>query len=64
MQEDKLYKIESANKIKQQELADNFKEKDNLELEVSNLEQKKVDYKFQLQRAETGHTVDVPDISK
>eukprot|EP00092_Neocalanus_flemingeri_P013437 GFUD01014488.1.p1 GENE.GFUD01014488.1~~GFUD01014488.1.p1 ORF type:complete len:452 (+),score=121.42 GFUD01014488.1:89-1444(+) len=64
IQEDQLFKVESANKIKQQELEDMFKEKETIELEVSDLEKKKIDYKFQLQRAETGHTVDVPNITK
>ena len=64
LQEDKLFEIESANKIQNLELEEKFEEKEKLELHVSDLEKKKIDYKFQLQRAETGHTVDVPNISK
>ena len=64
MQEDQLFKVESVNRVKQQELEETFKEKETIELGVSDLEKKSIEYKFQLQRAETGHSVDVPDITK
>ena len=64
LQEDKLAKIEITNKMRRLELQERFEEKEKLELEVSDLEKRKVDYKLRLQRAESGHSVDIPDISK
>ena len=59
-----MFSVESENNKKHQELEEKHREKDKIELEVSDLEKKTIEYKFQLQRAETGHTVDVPDITK
>ena len=64
LQEDKLAKIESTNKMRHLDLQERFEEKDKLELEVSDLEKRKVDYNLQLQRAELGHPVEIPDITK
>ena len=64
LQEDKLAKIESTNKMRHLDLQERFEEKDKLELEVSDLEKRKIDYNLQLQRAELGHSVDIPDITK
>merc|ERR1719206_1389754 len=54
LQEDKLAKIESTNKMRHLDLQERFEEKDKLELEVSDLEKRKVDYNLQLQRATNG----------
>ena len=64
LQEDKLFEVETANKLKQEDLQRRLDEKIDLELAVTELEKKNVDYKFQLQQAEMGHTVRDPDITR